>query len=96
MNLYQLLEQVTDQESFFTFVEALIADRMEVIKQEEREHILSRFGTPNGWQNWEIESFLDGALAWAKSTDMGQTEGLPEGPSWKAFAVFLYCGKIYE
>jgi hypothetical protein len=22
--------------------------------------------------------------------------GLPAEPSWKAFAAFLYCGKIYE
>jgi hypothetical protein len=38
-----------------------------------------------------IESFLDAAVAWAIDS-----EELPNEPSWRAFATFLYCGKIYE
>lgn len=36
------------------------------------------------WQNDCIEDFLDSAHAWADASP------------WKRFAVFLYCGKIYE
>jgi len=100
MDLHRTLEQVTDQESFFTFVQALINDRKEALQEAERQHILNSDGQisaePGGWQNGTIEQFLDGALSWAQSTDMGQRQGLPGEPSWKAFAVFLYCGKIYE
>jgi hypothetical protein len=49
-----------------------------------------------GWEHSTTEAFLEAALAWGESTDMGQELGLPPGPSWRAFAVFLYCGKIYE
>jgi hypothetical protein len=38
----------------------------------------------------------EAALSWAEDTDMGVDQGLPPEPSWRAFAVFLYCGKIYE
>jgi hypothetical protein len=40
--------------------------------------------------------FLEAASAWAEATKMGETLGLPADPTWKNFAVFLYCGKIYE
>src|SRR5262245_15112752 len=57
----------------------------------------SPFGADaGGWENITIEQFLDAALAWAESTDMGVSQGLPAVPSWRAFAVFLWCGKVYE
>ena len=80
MKLYQALEQVNDRDSFLGFVRALIAD----CKDSE------------DWQNATIENFLEAALAWAEDTHMRETQGFPAEPSWKAFAVFLYCGKIYE
>jgi hypothetical protein len=80
MDLQTLLKQVEDRESFFVFVRALIADRKNV----------------QSWENTTIERFLSVALAWAEDSDMGTTQGLPQEPTWKAFAVFLYSGKIYE
>jgi hypothetical protein len=35
------------------------------------------------------------AVSWAVDS-LEQERGLPKEPSWKAFATFLYCGKIYE
>jgi hypothetical protein len=88
------LDQVSDRESFFRFVRALIADK-EDSAARERLSPSSPYGpTANGWENGTIEAYLDAALAWAESTNMGQ--GLPAEPSWKSFADFLYCGKIYE
>ncbi len=94
--LDQLLDQVTDRASFFTFVSALIADKEEEVELEKRIPRHPYTSGAKGWENGTIETYLEAALAWAQSTEMGQTQGLPKEPSWKAFAVFLYCGKIYE
>ena len=96
LDLYDMLEQVTDRESFFTFVRALIADRRDEVAQEQVQPSAPYRPGANGWEHDTIEEYLDAALAWAKSTGMGETQGLPAEPSWQAFAVFLYCGKIYE
>jgi hypothetical protein len=96
MDLYEALEHVHDRSSFFDFVRALIADREASVAQE-RQNPSGPYGPDaGGWENITIEGFLEAALAWAESTSMGVTQGLPEEPSWQAFAVFLYCGKIYE
>ena len=96
MSLHTLLEQVHDRQSFFDFVSALASERR-ADALEERSHPSSSYGpTRRGWENISIEDFLDAALRWAQTTNMGQTQGLGEEPSWKAFAVFLYGGKIYE
>ncbi len=96
MSLHELLERVHDRESFFDFVLAL-ADERRIDAREEQQNPSSLYGpTRRGWENTSIEDFLDAALRWAQATRMGQTQGLEEEPSWKAFAVFLYLGKIYE
>jgi len=92
MDPYESLERVKDRATFLDFVQALIDDRRdEVAKGSEQP-----FGHgANGWENGTIEGYLDAALAWAKDS-LGQENGLPEQPSWQAFATFLYVGKIYE
>ena len=93
--LHEKLEAVVDRDSFLTFVKALITDREDEI-MKEKEHPSSPFGAgANGWENGTIESYLEAAVSWAEDS-RGQPLGLPEEPSWKAFATFLYCGKIYE
>lgn len=96
MDLLNLLEQVRDRESFFVFVRALAEDWEDEV-QKEKLSPSSPYGRgANGWENGSIGAYLEAALRWAETTRMGQAQGLPEGPSWEAFAVFLYCGKIYE
>ncbi|NJK48241.1 hypothetical protein HC931_08685 [Candidatus Gracilibacteria bacterium] len=90
------LKMVSDRESFFDFVRALIADRENEVTKERIDPNSSYFLNTNKWENETIESFLESALACAEATEMGQTQGLPEELSWKSFATFLYCGKIYE
>lgn len=85
------LDAVTDAASFLTFVAALLADR----QQQE-----ANSGTQNAtseWANNSIASFLEGALSWAEDSDFGTTQDdeIANNP-WQQFAVFLYCGKIYE
>lgn len=96
MKSVEALEHVHDMESFFEFVRALIQDR-QAAAAAERENPAPPYGPDaGGWENTSISDYLEAALAWAESTSMGTSQGIPEPLSWKAFAVFLYVGKIYE
>jgi hypothetical protein len=96
MDLHEALESVVDLPSFLAFARPLEADRADEVRKEAVHP--SHFAGPgaNGWENTSIEGFLEAAIAWAESTEVGLSQGLsPENP-WKRFATFLYCGKIYE
>ncbi|MNN44072.1 hypothetical protein D3C81_1583470 [compost metagenome] len=80
MELHEHLEQVRDADTFLSFARAPAADK----------------STSSDWENTTIEAFLDGAISWAESSDFGLDQGLLPSNSWRQFAVFLYCGKIYE
>lgn len=87
---------VHDRDSFLAFVLALAADRRASVAAE-RASPSSPYGPDaGGWENVSIERFLEAAVAWAEDTGMGVSQGLPPEPSWRAFAVFLNCGKGYE
>jgi hypothetical protein len=90
------VDQVTDQASFLAFVRALAADRREAALKERAEPASPYGPDAGGCENDSIDTFLEAAARWAEDSNMGQSQGLPPGPSWHAFAVFLYCGKIYE
>lgn len=92
MELHEQLETVTDATTFLAFVRALIKDC-----EAEAGREIDDFGRgENGWENHSIEAFLEAALSWAEATNLGASQGLAEASPWKRFAVFLYCGKIYE
>jgi len=94
--LHELLNNVTDQASFLKFVSACAADRRAAVEKERLQSAPPLGPDAGGWENDRIDTFLHAALRWAEDSNMGQSQGLPAGPSWRAFAVFLYCGKIYE
>jgi hypothetical protein len=89
--LHELAEAVNDEQSFLRFVSAL---------QAERESVANGYVSPSGdalgWENSTIEAFLEAALRWAEDSDFGRRVQLVDVSPWKRFAVFLYCGKIYE
>ncbi|MGL4422434.1 MAG: DUF7660 family protein [Gemmataceae bacterium] len=87
---------VTDREAFLRFVRALMEDRQASVAAEKIVPSSPYAPAVGGWENVTIEAFLEAALAWAEATEMGENQGLPAGPSWRAFAAFLYCGKVYE
>lgn len=91
-NLNDLLDAVVDEASFMAFIGALIADR--ILANETKIDTFGRDG--NGWENHSIEDFLGAASAWANASKFGKNQGLSDTNMWKKFAVFLYCGKIYE
>lgn len=96
MELHEQLESINDQESFLCFVRALVADRRLSV-QAEAVNPSSPYGPDvGGWENTSIESFLEAAVSWAEDSNFGLNQNLDSANLWKKFAVFLYCGKIYE
>lgn len=91
-DISELLDEVVDEKSFLVFASALIADRK---RQEGKNSEESGFS--GDWANNTITDFLEGAVSWAEDTDFGVSKDPDlEVNKWKTFAVFLYCGKIYE
>ena len=81
MQLHDRLEAVVDETTFLAFVRALTTDRLENSQK---------------WESGTIEDFLEAASSWADDSEFGARQGLSSASLWKKFAVFLYCGKIYE
>jgi hypothetical protein len=96
MKLHEQAHSVCDQQSFLAFVRALVADREDEVAKE-RVKPTSPYGPgANGWGNGTIEAFFEAAAKWAEDSEFGKTQGLPDDNPWRLFAIFLYCGKIYE
>ncbi|HXA46531.1 MAG TPA: hypothetical protein VNW52_02790 [Burkholderiaceae bacterium] len=92
MELHEQLEAVVDEHSFLAFVRSLMLDRE--VKAGKSTDAFGR--GENGWENYTIEAFLEGAMSWAEDSNFGASQGLADASPWKRFATFLYCGKIYE
>ena len=95
MDLYDLLDEVKDRESFLTFVRALYQDREEEVKYEKINPSPPYSPGANGWENGSIESFLEAAVACTEDS-LGSEHEMPAEPQWQAFANFLMAGKVYE
>jgi len=96
MELRELIDLVNDEKTFLKFVAELGKDREAEVKAQKLTPIDSFGRGQCGWENHTIENFLEAAQAWAEDSNFGESQGLKEGSPWKKFAVFLYCGKIYE
>jgi len=99
MELEDLLDAVKDRESFLVFVEALRDDRRAEVAEDAHSSDHPYAPGARGWENSEIETFLDSAASWARGvarTADFRAEQFPETASWAVFARFLYAGKIYE
>lgn len=90
----ELLEKVTDRDSFLAFAQALTL-RRQVIEDIEREVGGPRVAAAGtGWESRSISDYLHGAVRWAKGSAASDPQGLPSDPSWRAFAEFLNRGGI--
>lgn len=96
MQLKEALDSVSDSASFLVFARLLREDRVNEVQKEVTSPLHSYGPGANGWENGTIEDFLEAAVAWAEATDVGLSQGLTPDNPWKRFAVFLFCGKIYE
>ncbi len=79
------VKAVHDRESLFAFVRALVADREAAVEAERQNptdpRVLGIAPDAGGWYNFTIESYLEAALQWAEDSDMGESQGLPPGPT---------------
>lgn len=88
--MFDALDEVHDRDSFLIFVDALRRD-LEDAWAKEQEGPSSPWGRGrNDWQNMSLTGFLEATVAWARDKPM------PEEPSWRDFAHFLFAGKVYE
>ena len=88
----EILDEVNDETSFLNFVKALVKER-----EPHEGKAIDEVGFSGEWANSNISDFLESAVSWAEDSNFGlhQDPELAEN-KWKQFAVFLYCGKIYE
>jgi len=99
--LHELASAVIDQDSFLVFVRELYKDRERSVKQEKKKPSSPYSADAGGWENTTIESFFEGAVAWAEDSSFGTKMALPEleldgNNHWRSFAAFLMAGKVYE
>lgn len=92
--LFDALEAVRDRASFLRFVQVLIDDRTQAARLEREQPATYAWSGALDWQHRSIEGYLEGALRGVRDND-GRNDFLAE-PGWRAFAEFLYVGKIYE
>ncbi|WP_434752220.1 DUF7660 family protein [Paenibacillus amylolyticus] len=79
--LFELVNEVQDEESFIVFLSALSKDRQ---------------ACPDEWQHDSIESFLEAAADWSQESVNGLTHYEKPDNSWKRCAQIMYMGKFYE
>ena len=89
----QLLREVRDRESFIAFVRALADERSRAEEIEKTEPKRYSVDGALNWKNADISSFLYAGLDCFTEKPLRPAE---KEASWKAFAHFLYCGKIIE
>ena len=88
-----LLERVTDKQTFIKFVQALADEREKAQEIENNHPDVYIVDGALGWKNGDIPSFLYAALECLTAQPVTYSD---QDPSWKMFAEFLYFGKIYE
>lgn len=74
--LEEIADEVIDEESFLIFVRALTADREKAVRMEVASPSSPYGPDAGGWENTTIESFLEGAAAWAEDSDFGRRMGI--------------------
>jgi hypothetical protein len=97
-SLDDLLESVSDEESFRRFLFALAADREDSSLKEVVQSSSPYGPDANGWENTTIDRFLYAAVQWAQASEKGLPLAKYEPPSnpWRRCAEILYAGKSYE
>lgn len=91
VDLDELLERVSDEQSFIEFVAALGAD----FSRERALESSSEAGASD-WENGSVDTFLDAAAAWAVATSRNAQAGAAASNVWQRCAAILLAGKFYE
>ena len=86
MELREILDTVCELPTFLEFDRQLKTDRETAASKK------LAMRSPNvsldGWETTTMESFLEGAIAWAEETQCGESQGLSPVLPWHQFAMF--------
>ncbi len=96
VDLDELLERVTDEQSFTEFVAALGADFSRERALEEATASSPYEAGASGWENGSVDTFLDAAAAWAVATSRNAQADAAVSNVWRRCAAILLAGKFYE
>lgn len=91
----EALENVTDAQTFFAFLNALQHDvpTSDEVTKHAKAHPYS--SGVRGWENGSIATFLDAAIAGGQDNQIGHHAKNAQ-QAWRAAAEIIYCGKSYE
>lgn len=94
--LIEIIETVSDEDSFVAFLMSLAEDRAKAVKIEKNNPSSPYGSGVTGWQNISIEAFLESAASFAIDWK-NNPKGLPNNDNpWKRCARIIYAGKHYE
>lgn len=96
VDLDELLERVTDEQSFTEFVAALGADFSRERALEEATASSPYEADASDWENGSVDTFLDAAAAWAVATSRNAQADAAVSNVWRRCAAILLAGKFYE
>ncbi|MDX9677937.1 hypothetical protein NQ186_14475 [Pseudomonas zeae] len=96
VDLDELLERVTDEQSFIEFVAALGADFSRERALEESSPSSPYEAGARGWENGSVDTFLDAAAAWAVASSRNAQADAAVSNVWRRCAAILLAGKFYE
>ncbi|WP_203226135.1 MULTISPECIES: hypothetical protein [Pseudomonas] len=96
IDLHELLERVSDEESFIRFIEALGSDFASERLQEETSPSSPYGPGALGWENGSVDSFLDAAASWATASTRRSLIDVAVLNVWQRCAAILLAGKFYE
>lgn len=94
----ELLDAVSDRDTFLAFLAALIVDREHAEDIERSNPKFHQWGGAGNWQNSSISAFLGAGSCYFQHPDYPHRDSPSHASplSWRDFAEFLYFGKIYE
>lgn len=96
INIDELLKTVNDEQSFIAFIEALGMDFAEERLLEETSASSPYGPGALGWENGSIDTFLNGAAAWATASSRSSPVSASRSNVWQRCAAILLAGKFYE
>jgi hypothetical protein len=93
MTVEQLLKQVSDRQTFVSFVRALASEREDAERIEREQPDRYVLDGAHNWKNADIASYLFACLDYFREKPFHKPA---TDPSWQMLAEFLYFGKIIE
>lgn len=95
-DLHELVTAVHDEESFLSFLQALLGDWESVQQLERLQSRRPSSPNTNDWENLTIGTFLEASIAWARDSQDSEFGPTPDQNPWFRCAQIFLMGKLYE